>query len=525
MAAKVPVLGANTETVTLMSYGFDPYLSKWSPYHGAVWAVTDSMAKIAAAGGDVSKIRFTFQEYFRRMTEDPSRWSQPFAALLGAYAAQIGYGLPSIGGKDSMSGTFEHIDVPPTLVSFAVDVAKEKDIITSEFKYPGSKLVWIRVPRNEYQLPVYEGVLETYRKLREDMQAGRIISAYALERHGIAAATAKMAFGNRLGVKIEHDLDPRDFFSPAYGDLLVEVKDGQVGNLVSTYRVIGEVTDDNTFSYGNARISLDDMLGAWTGTLEKVFRTHAGVDAPIDADRGIYHADSIYVCKNKIAKPHVFIPVMPGTNCEYDTTKAFENAGATVTATVFRNLTAEDIRESVDEFAKQIANAQIIMFPGGFSAGDEPDGSAKFFATAFQNAKIREEVEKLLNERDGLALGICNGFQALIKLGLVPNGKITGQDADAPTLTFNTIGRHISRMVYTKVVTNKSPWLMNAQPGGVYVNPASHGEGRFVASPEWLDKLFANGQVATQYCDPFGNVSLNEEWNVNGSYNAIEGIT
>ena len=525
MAAKVPVLGANTETVTLMSYGFDPYLSKWSPYHGAVWAVTDSMAKIAATGGDVTKIRFTFQEYFRRMTEDPTRWSQPFAALLGAYAAQIGYGLPSIGGKDSMSGTFEHIDVPPTLVSFAVDVAKEKDIITSEFKYPGSKIVWIRVPRNEYQLPVYEGVLETYRKLREDMQAGRIVSAYALERHGIAAAAAKMAFGNRLGVKIEHDLDPRDFFSPAYGDLLVEVKDGQVGNLVSTYRVIGEVTDDNTFSYGNARISLDDMLGAWTGTLEKVFRTHAGVDAPIDADRGIYHADSIYVCKNKIAKPHVFIPVMPGTNCEYDTTKAFENAGATVTATVFRNLTAEDIRESVDEFAKQIANAQIIMFPGGFSAGDEPDGSAKFFATAFQNAKIREEVEKLLNERDGLALGICNGFQALIKLGLVPNGKITGQDADAPTLTFNTIGRHISRMVYTKVVTNKSPWLMNAQPGGVYVNPASHGEGRFVASPEWLDKLFANGQVATQYCDPFGNVSLNEEWNVNGSYNAIEGIT
>ena len=525
MAAKVPVLGANTETVTLMSYGFDPYLSKWSPYHGAVWAVTDSMAKIAATGGDVTKIRFTFQEYFRRMTEDPTRWSQPFAALLGAYAAQIGYGLPSIGGKDSMSGTFEHIDVPPTLVSFAVDVAKEKDIITSEFKFPGSKIVWIRVPRNEYQLPVYEGVLETYRKLREDMQAGRIISAYALERHGIAAAAAKMAFGNRLGVKIEHDLDPRDFFSPAYGDLLVEVKDGQVGNLVSTYRVIGEVTDDNTFSYGNARISLDDMLGAWTRTLEKVFRTHAGVDAPIDADRGIYHTDSIYVCKNKIAKPHVFIPVMPGTNCEYDTTKAFENAGATVTATVFRNLTAEDIRESVDEFAKQIANAQIIMFPGGFSAGDEPDGSAKFFATAFQNAKIREEVEKLLNERDGLALGICNGFQALIKLGLVPNGKITGQDADAPTLTFNTIGRHISRMVYTKVVTNKSPWLMNAQPGGVYVNPASHGEGRFVASPEWLDKLFANGQVATQYCDPFGNVSLNEEWNVNGSYNAIEGIT
>ncbi|MDO4804995.1 MAG: phosphoribosylformylglycinamidine synthase [Lachnospiraceae bacterium] len=525
MAAKVPVLGANTQTVTLMSYGFDPYLSKWSPYHGAVWAVTDSMAKIAASGGDVTKIRFTFQEYFRRMTSDPSRWSQPFAALLGAYAAQIGYGLPSIGGKDSMSGTFEQIDVPPTLVSFAVDVAKEGDIVTPELKTPGNKLVWIRIPRDAYQLPVYSGVLEVYAKAREDMQAGRIVSAYALERHGIAAAAAKMAFGNRLGVKIEHNLDPRDFFSPSYGDLLVEVKDGQVGNLASSYRVIGEVAGDGMFRYGNACISLDEMLGSWTGTLEDVFRTHAGVDVPLDADRGLYQADSVYICKNKTAKPHVFIPVMPGTNCEYDTARAFENAGATVTATVFRNLTAEDIRESVAEFAKEISQAQIIMFPGGFSAGDEPDGSAKFFATAFQNAKIREEVEKLLHERDGLALGICNGFQALIKLGLVPNGTITGQNADSPTLTYNTIGRHISRMVYTKVVSNKSPWMLKADLGGVYVNPASHGEGRFVASGEWLDRLFANGQVATQYCDPFGNVSLSEEWNVNGSYNAIEGIT
>ena len=524
MAAKVPVLDGKTETVTLMSYGYDPYLMKWSPYHGAAWAVTTSVAKIAAAGGDVSKIRFTFQEYFRRMTEDPSRWSQPFAALLGAYAAQIGFGLPSIGGKDSMSGTFEHIDVPPTLVSFAVDVAKLGDIVTPEFKRAGSKIVWIRVPRDEYQLPVYSGVLDVYAKVREDMKAGRIISAYALERHGIAEAVSKMAFGNRLGVKIEHDLDPRDFFSPAYGDLLVEVADGQVGNLASSYRVIGEVTCDDTFRYGNAAIALDEALGSWMGTLEGVFKTRT-TDDRSEVESEVYDGGSVYICKNKVAKPHVFIPVMPGTNCEYDSTKAFERAGATVTTTVFKNLTAEDIRESVKEFEKQIGQAQIIMFPGGFSAGDEPDGSAKFFATAFQNAAIKEAVMKLLGERDGLALGVCNGFQALIKLGLVPYGEIVGQQEDSPTLTYNTIGRHISHMVYTKVMTNKSPWLQLAELGGVYVNPASHGEGRFVAPQEWIDRLFANGQVATQYCDPFGNVSMDEEWNVNGSYAAIEGIT
>ena len=523
MAAKVPVLNGTTETVTLMSYGFDPYVSSWSPYHGAAWAVTDSIAKIAAAGGDVTKIRFTFQEYFRRMSEDPSRWSQPFSALLGAYAAQIGFGLPSIGGKDSMSGTFEHIDVPPTLVSFAVDVAKEKDIISPEFKKAGNRIVWIRAPKDEYQLPKYAEILDVYGKLREDIRAGRVVSAYALGRHGICEAVSKMAFGNRFGMKIEHSLDPRDFFSPAFGDIVCEVKDGEVGNLVSSYTLIGEVTEDDTFRYGNAAVWLNDALGCWMGTLEKVFRTRTN-DDKTEVPSPLYNAPEIYVAKHKVAKPHVFIPVFPGTNCEYDSRRAFERAGATVTDMVFKNRTAEDIRESVDEFVKQIGKAQIIMFPGGFSAGDEPDGSAKFFATAFRNAKIREAVEKLLNKRDGLALGICNGFQALIKLGLVPNGQITGQDENAPTLTYNTIGRHISHMVYTKVVTNKSPWLQGAELGGVYVNPASHGEGRFVAPKEWIDKLFENGQVATQYSDPFGNVTMDEEWNINGSYAAIEGI-
>ena len=525
MVAKVPVQNGKTDTVTMMSYGFDPYLSSWSPYHGAAYAVTESVARIVATGGDYKKIRFTFQEYFRRMTEDPKRWSQPFSALLGAYAAQMGFGLPSIGGKDSMSGTFNEIDVPPTLVSFAVDVAKIQDVITPELKKAGNKLVWLRAPRDQYDLPDYAGIMDQYEKLHNDIQAGKVVSAYALDRHGIAAAVSKMAFGNALGVKIEHNLDPRDFFAPGFGDIIMEVPADKVGQLSITYTLIGEVTDDGKFSYGNTVITEKEAEEAWKGTLERVFKTTSGEDNEKQAKDDLYHAENIYVCKHKVAKPRVFIPVFPGTNCEYDSTRAFERAGAEVDVKVFKNLTAEDIHDSVELFTKAIDQAQIIMFPGGFSAGDEPDGSAKFFATAFQNAKIKEAVMKLVNERDGLALGICNGFQALIKLGLVPYGEICGQKADSPTLTFNTIGRHISKMVCTKVVSNKSPWLQKAQLGGVYCNPASHGEGRFVANDEWLAKLFANGQVATQYVTPAGELSADEEWNVNGSYMNIEGIT
>ncbi len=523
MVAKLPVLKGKTDTVTMMSYGFDPYLSSWSPYHGAVYAVLESVARIVASGGDYSRIRFTFQEYFRRMTEDPHRWSQPFAALLGAYSAQMGFGLPSIGGKDSMSGTFNDIDVPPTLVSFAVDIASDKTIITPELKKAGNKLILLKIDRDAYDLPDYGQAMDLYGKFFEDIKAGRIISAYALDGKGIIAAVSKMAFGNKLGVKLEHNLDPRDAFAPGFGCIVAEVPDGKVGELSITYTLIGEVTESG-FSYGNVSISMDEALEAWTGTLEKVFPTVA-VKGKEKLDTPVYKTDSIYVCKHKVAKPTVFIPVFPGTNCEYDSAKAFERAGADVVTKIFRNLSESDIRESVDEFARTIDQAQIIMFPGGFSAGDEPDGSAKFFATAFQNEKIREAVMKLLNERDGLALGICNGFQALIKLGLVPYGEIVGQKEDSPTLTFNTIGRHISRMVYTKVVTNKSPWLAGAQLGGVYVNPASHGEGRFVAPKEWIDRLFANGQVATQYVDLDGSPTMDEEWNVNGSYASIEGIT
>ena len=524
MIARVPVADGETETVTMMSYGFDPYVSSWSPYHGAAWAVTTSLMKIAASGGDVTKIRFTFQEYFRRMSKDPSRWSQPFAALLGAYDAQMGYKLPAIGGKDSMSGTFENIDVPPTLVSFAVDTAKLSDVITPEFKHPGSSIIWIRLKKDENQMPDYEAVLSACSRLKEDMKAGRIISAYVAGRFGLAEAVARMAFGNGLGAAIEHHVSPVDFFSPYYGDLVCEVKEGEVGRLASEYTVIGHVRDDHALSFGHIRIGLDEALARWKGTLENVFRTKASEDAA-PVEHHLFVPESIAVCSHPVGQPHVFIPVFPGTNCEYDSEKAFREAGASVTAKVFRNLTELDIRESVDEFQREIEKAQIIMFPGGFSAGDEPDGSAKFFATAFQNAKIREAVEKLLSERDGLALGVCNGFQALIKLGLVPGGAITGQTDDSPTLTFNTIGRHISKMVYTKVISTKSPWLQGTRAGDVYVSPASHGEGRFAASGSWLDSLAENGQIATVYCDPEGRVSMDEEWNVNGSFRAIEGIT
>ena len=529
MVAKLPVLKGKCDTVTMMSYGFDPYLSSWSPYHGAVYAVLSSVAKIVAAGGDYKKIRFTFQEYFQRMTEDPTRWSQPFAALLGAYSAQMGFGLPSIGGKDSMSGTFNdeqhgEINVPPTLVSFAVDVASSKTVITPEFKKPGSKIVLFTIDKDRYDLPDYAQIMDGYGKVFEDIKAGRIISAYAVEGRGIAEAVSKMAFGNKLGVKIEHNLDPRDFFAAGWGNLVLEVPDGKVGELSIRYTVIGEVTDKGMFEYGNTQITMEEALHAWTETLEKVFPTQSGVKQT-EVSGELYKADSIYVCGHKIGQPNVFIPVFPGTNCEYDSTKAFERAGAKVVTRVFKNLHAEDIRESVELYRNEIAKAQIVMFPGGFSAGDEPEGSAKFFATVFRNAVMKEEIEKLLNERDGLMLGICNGFQALIKLGLVPEGMVKEQRPDSPTLAMNTIGRHISKMVYTKVVSNKSPWLAGAELGGVYCNPASHGEGRFVANEEWLKKLFANGQVATQYVDDKGNPTMDEFWNPNGSYMAIEGIT
>ncbi len=525
MVAKLPVLKGKCDTVTLMSYGFDPYLSTWSPYHGAIYAVVESVAKIVASGGDYKKIRFTFQEYFRRMSSDPKRWSQPFASLLGSYDAQLGFGLPSIGGKDSMSGTFNDIDVPPTLVSFAVDVAKEKDIISPELKEKDNALVLFEIAKDEYDLPDYEQIKKLYDKIHELIGKGVIKSAYVVDAKGVAAAVSKMAFGNKFGVLFDNNaISAEELFARGIGNIVAEVAQDKVSDVSGEGKIIGKVIEETAFIYGDTIISLDDALSKWTGTLEKVFPTRATEDKNV-LETPLYRAGEVYICKNKVAKPTVFIPVFPGTNCEYDTAKAFEEAGANVITKVFKNMTAEDIRDSVEVFENSIAQSQIIMFPGGFSAGDEPDGSAKFFATAFRNEKLKEAVTKLLNERDGLALGICNGFQALIKLGLVPNGQITGQGENSPTLTYNTINRHISKMVYTQVVSNKSPWLMNALLGRTYVNPASHGEGRFVANDEWLRELFKNGQVATQYVDEKGRPTMDEEWNINGSYMAIEGIT
>lgn len=524
MIAKLPVLKGKTSTVTMMSYGLDPYLSSWSPYHGAIYAVVHSVAKIAASGGDVSKIRLTFQEYFERLGTDPYRWGKPLAALLGAYDVQMGLSLPSIGGKDSMSGSFNDIDVPPTLCSFAVDVADYMDVVTTELKEPGNVLLKVDIKKDSFQKPVYEDVLNTYALLLKDIKAGRIESAYAVGFGGIIEAVSKMAFGNGLGVDILEGVPKDELTARDYGSIIIEVSRDNMNLLMVPCKHIGNVTDKACFTYGDVSVSMEEAVAAWTKTLEKVFPTKSDVkDDKIDT--GIFDAGTILVAKNKVAKPKVFIPVFPGTNCEYDSLKAFENAGAQVNTIVFKNQDAQDIRDSVEQFVRAIRESQIIMFPGGFSAGDEPDGSGKFIATAFRNAKISEEVMKLLNERDGLALGICNGFQALIKLGLVPYGDIRPQSENSPTLAMNSIGRHQSKMVYTKVVSNKSPWLKKAELGGVYTVPISHGEGRFVADKEWIDKLFANGQVATQYVDMDGNPTMDEYYNVNGSYYAIEGIT
>ncbi|MCR4690417.1 MAG: phosphoribosylformylglycinamidine synthase [Lachnospiraceae bacterium] len=543
MIAKLPVLEGKTDLVTMMSYGFDPYLSSWSPYHGAIYAVLQSLSRIVASGGDYKKVRFTFQEYFRRMSEDPERWSQPFAALLGSLDAQLGFGLPSIGGKDSMSGTFNDIDVPPTLVSFAVDTAKAGEVITPELKKAGDRLVWISLPVSKYDLPEYEKVKAIYDAFEKLAHKGMFKSAACVDGYGILAAASQMAFGNLFGLAFDADLDARSLFENHMGDLLVEI----AGDEESLKAVTDELTkcdasvrsvatvleggkaDAQGIVFGDGTsITVGEMLSGWKKPLEQVFPTIA-VPGDEKLSDTLYDVEkqggSVYVCKNKVAKPTVFIPVFPGTNCEYDSSKAFARAGADTIVKVFKNQSAADIRDSVEEFRKAIDQSQIIMFPGGFSAGDEPDGSAKFFATAFRNAAIKEAVEKLLDQRDGLALGICNGFQALIKLGLVPEGKIVGQTAQSPTLTFNTIGRHISKMAYTKVVSNKSPWLAGTKLGSTYVCPASHGEGRFVAPKETIEALFANGQVATRYADPEGNISMDEEWNINGSFEAIEGIT
>ena len=532
MVGKLPLLDGKCDTVTIMSYGMDPYQARWSPFHGAAYAVLSSVAKIAAAGGDASKVRLTFQEYFKKLGNDPYRWGEPFAALLGAYHAQMGLKLPAIGGKDSMSGTFNDIDVPPTFCSFAVGTENLYHILTPEIKMPGSKLVLLDIKKDQYGMPDYEDALKQYRLLHDTIALrdkdeevnGPIYSAYAIGFGGIIEAVSKMAFGNGLGAHINDDITVEELTRKDYGAILLEVDNK--AQLPFHYREIGVVLQESSgFEYKGVKIAYDEALAAWQKTLEGVFPTRT--DTPIQPVRPIEPISfkDIYQCTHKVAKPHVFIPAFPGTNCEYDSARAFNRAGAESEIIVFRNQNGQQIRESVDAYVDAIKRSQIIMIPGGFSAGDEPEGSAKFITSVFRNQKIADAVMELLNKRDGLMLGICNGFQALVKLGLVPYGEIRPQAEDAPTLTFNTIGRHQSKMAYTRVTSNLSPWLRKAELGATYVIPISHGEGRFVAPQEWIDRLFKNGQVATQYVDLNGNPTMDEEYNMNGSFMAIEGIT
>ncbi len=525
MIGKLPLLDGKCDTVTIMSYGMDPYQTSWSPFHGAVYAVLSSVAKIAAAGGDASRVRLTFQEYFKKLGNDPYRWGEPFAALLGAYHAQMGLKLPAIGGKDSMSGTFNDIDVPPTLCSFAVGISDLQHCITPELKQAGSKLVLLDVKEKEFGMPDYEDALNQYAALRKAIEAGQVRSAYTLGFGGIIEAVSKMAFGNKFGVRLNDKCGMMndELVARHYGNIVVEVANAE--GLPFRCKEIGCVIDEPAFYVGNERIDLEEALAAWQGTLESVFPTRSTSPiSPIKPTEPTNFKD-IHLCSHKVAKPHVFIPAFPGTNCEYDSARAFNRAGAESEIIVFRNQNGQQIRESVDAYVRAINNSQIIMIPGGFSAGDEPEGSAKFITSVFRNPRIADAVMELLNKRDGLMLGICNGFQALVKLGLVPYGEIRPQAEDAPTLTFNTIGRHQSKMAYTRVTSNLSPWLQRAEIGATYAIPISHGEGRFVAPQEWLDRLFQNGQVATQYCDLNGVPTMDEEYNMNGSYLAIEGIT
>ena len=525
MVAKLPLVDKDSDFVTIMSYGFDPYMAQWSPYHSAAYAVLDSVAKVVAAGGDYSKIYLSFQEYFKKLSMEAKRWGEPFAALLGAYSAQKGLSLAAIGGKDSMSGSFNDLDVVPTLVSFAVATGSVDDIISPELKNKGSKLILIDISKDKYDMPDYADVKETYAKVHDDIKNKRIISAYALNRFGIAQAVSYMAFGNKLGVRLEHNLDERELFAPRFESLIAEVKDGELGKLSCSYTVIGEVNKEGFIEYADTKIDLEEAIAAWQETLEPVFPSSAKEIADKKIEVKLFEAPTVHICDKKCVKPQVIIPVMPGTNCEDDAERAFVRAGASVSSMVFRNSSPEDVRESVKELAEAISKSNILMLPGGFSAGDEPDGSAKFFATVFRNELIKREVEKLLKDRDGLVLGICNGFQTLIKLGLITDGVIKDQDEHSPTLTMNSIGKHISTMGYIKVMSNLSPWLRKAELGGVYANPASHGEGRFVAQSKDIEKFISNGQIATMYADLDLSPNIGDNYNFNGSYMAVEGMS
>ncbi|GAB6137190.1 phosphoribosylformylglycinamidine synthase [Halanaerobaculum tunisiense] len=526
MVAKIPTLEGATTTGTIMSYGFDSKLTTWSPFHGALYAVIESVAKVVATGGSYDRIRFTFQEYFESLREDYKRWGKPFSALLGAYQAQKEFGLPAIGGKDSMSGTFHDLDVPPTLVSFAVDPVDVNNVISPEFKEAGSQVVYVPLERDEAALPDFTKLKAAYEKVTELIREGKVLSARAVTLGGIAEAVTKMSFGNKIGLTFQDELEDEELFSPDYGSLVLEIKaEEDVAELFGAvnYKVLGSTTAEEIIKVNDIQLAIDEAIKVWEEPLEDVYKTKTEGTEKFDFQP--YKTEDIPACQNKVAQPQVLIPVFPGTNCEYDTARQFEQAGADVETLIFKNLQPDQIEESIEDLAAAIKRSQIVSLVGGFSAGDEPEGAGKFIATVFRNPKIKEAVRDLLNNRDGLMIGICNGFQALIKLGLVPYGEIRELTDEAPTLTYNQIGRHVSCAANTRIVSNKSPWLTNVDVGDIHTIPLSHGEGRFVASEELVEELLANGQVATQYVDFAGTPTSGIDFNPNGSVYAIEGIT
>ena len=525
MAAKLPVESGNTTTGTIMTHGYNPEIAKWSPFHGAVYAIVESLARLVASGGDYKKARLTLQEYFEKLGTNPEKWGKPFSALLGAFYTQIKLGVPAIGGKDSMSGTFKDMNVPPTLVSFALAPIEITDIITPEFKRCGSKIVLLSVNKDSVLLPDFESLEKTFSALTELIKSKKVISAFSLKFGGLAEAVCKMAFGNGIGAELK-EMDIKDMFSLNYGSFLLEIPEDEDETRLFEgldYTIIGRTIAEPEIRIGNVSIALEELLSSWQGTLEKIFPTKAAQDS--EKVKSVSYTGGCTRKGIKIAHPRVFIPVFPGTNCEYDVKRKFDEAGAITQVFVFRNLTAREIDESIKEMKKCIDESQIIMIPGGFSAGDEPDGSGKFIATVFRNPYLTESVMELLNKRDGLVLGICNGFQALVKLGLLPYGEIRPLDDNCPTLTFNTIGRHVSTLVRTRIASNLSPWLSKTKVGETYTIAVSHGEGRFCADAATLAEMEKNGQIATQYVDIEGNPTMDIRYNPNGSVLAIEGIT